>query len=78
MCTYPYCGCWTDFPANCIQVSTPVVIGQTFSFTISSQCAAPLGHSCSQDLHKIEFNSCECTPVFLWSCTRHLLDGNAP
>lgn len=63
VCTFPYCGCWTDFNAPCLQVSAPVVSGDTYSFTISSTCTAPMRHGCPQDLNKVEFNTCECAAM---------------
>lgn len=57
-CTFPYCGCWSDYNTACLKTSVPVVSGGSYSFTVSNTCAEPLGHGCTQDLNKIEFNSC--------------------
>ena len=62
LCTYPYCGCYTDFNSKCLLV-TQETVGQSYSFTITTSadpaCAAPNAHNCTQDLTKIEINSCE-------------------
>ena len=56
---------FTDFNAQCLQV-TQQTVGQTYSFTITAStdpaCAAPNAHGCTQDLTKIEINSCESRP----------------
>ena len=59
LCSFPYCACWTDFPSECLHVTSPTTVNNTYSFTILSQCDEPLGHGCEQSLHKLEFNSCE-------------------
>ena len=52
-------GCWTDFNVQCLRVSAPVVVNNTYTFTLSSSCASPLIPECTQNLHKVEFNSCK-------------------
>lgn len=59
LCSFPYCNCWTAYDASCLSTSVPVISGNTYSFTVASNCGQPLARSCSQDLNKIELNSCE-------------------
>jgi hypothetical protein len=58
-CTFPYCGCYTAWPSECLELSNMTTSGQELSFTLISKCDQPLDYGCTQDVHKIEFNSCE-------------------
>ncbi|KAG1667958.1 hypothetical protein FOA52_008330 [Chlamydomonas sp. UWO 241] len=57
LCSFPHCDCWTDFPSECLKVSPPIDVNNTYSFTIFSECDEPLGHKCDQTLYKLEFNT---------------------
>lgn len=59
VCTFPYCGCWTDFNVTNLRVYDAAVVNQTYTFTLVALNPTPLGHGCTQDLHKVEFNSCK-------------------
>lgn len=65
VCSFPYCGCWTDFNTTCLQVSNVAESATQYAFTLRNVCVEPLGHGCIQDIGKIEFNSCESTPRVL-------------
>ncbi len=62
-CTFPYCNCITSYPSECLVTTVPTVSGNTASFTVSSSCPAPLYKGCSQNLAKIEINTCEHTAI---------------
>ncbi|KAG1663608.1 hypothetical protein FOA52_009707 [Chlamydomonas sp. UWO 241] len=57
LCSFPYCDCWSDFPTQCLKVSAPTDVNNTYSFTVYSECDEPLGHKCDQTLYKLEFNT---------------------
>lgn len=59
VCTFPYCGCWTDFNVTNLRVYDAAVVNQTYTFTLVALNPMPLGHGCTQNLHKVEFNSCK-------------------
>jgi hypothetical protein len=58
LCDFPYCACYTAWPGQCLEISNLQIVGQEYSFTLSSKCDEPLGFNCVQDFYKLEWNSC--------------------
>ena len=58
--TFPYCGC-NEYTANdaSVYIDNYQVVGQSLSFQLHATSPTPNWAGCSQDIDKIEINTCE-------------------